>query len=310
MIVNNYTRRQLTYELDMLDAVSGILANLERLLQCGSISGLLERTFDVCLLWVPLPVSFEGRSKASPPRRNVDFPSWSWAGWIGASTYDYGPLELLYRREKNTFDSCESMENCQKFTPLIENCQTFHRTRLQPVIAIDDYNSASASSSIANEASIGRTKRSKGQDVLCFCAESTPAVNFYLTDTSTIGVFPILKPVDELNPREGVQCGNIYLHEHSKVSDYNLKECDFIVLSKTQCHLPHSFSKYGFQRSRCSPSWYSLYYEDLVRLGKCSILNVMLIQWKGNEAERVALGTIKESAWESAPREKKSIVLV
>lgn len=39
-------------------------------------------------------------------------------------------------------------------------------------------------------------------------------------------------------------------------------------------------------------------------------LNVMLVKWKGNSAERVAIGQIHVDAWNEAPTVLKAIVLI
>ncbi|KAI4222582.1 MAG: hypothetical protein L6R36_006033, partial [Xanthoria steineri] len=76
-IVNNYTSRRLTWELDILDAFAGI-SNYWADRFGGTLKyGLPNAAFDWALLWEP---------QEHLSRRELGqstFPSWSWAGWKG-----------------------------------------------------------------------------------------------------------------------------------------------------------------------------------------------------------------------------------
>ena len=73
-LVEEYTRRELTYSSDTLNAVSGCLKALGRYTEDVFLCGLPAKMFPLCLLW-----HSKGRSQ-----RNMPWPSWSWAGWKGA----------------------------------------------------------------------------------------------------------------------------------------------------------------------------------------------------------------------------------
>ncbi|KAF2489145.1 HET-domain-containing protein [Lophium mytilinum] len=77
-LVQKYSRRQLSFPSDILNAFYGITKALQK---CGSgdfVSGIPRSALNVALLWVP----------AAPlERRYINgrhLPSWSWAAWIGA----------------------------------------------------------------------------------------------------------------------------------------------------------------------------------------------------------------------------------
>jgi hypothetical protein len=70
-LLQEYMRRNLTRDTDILAAFSGILNSLEDRLG-APIFGLPERIFDVSLLWY-------GDLYA---KRRPQFPSWSWCGWV------------------------------------------------------------------------------------------------------------------------------------------------------------------------------------------------------------------------------------
>ncbi|OCL02675.1 HET-domain-containing protein, partial [Glonium stellatum] len=82
VLVRLYTGRKLTYSSDRLNAFSGILSLFQYRLGGEMISGLPERVLDLALLWI--------HEYGAPQLRNREFPSWSWAGWSGRSTYSVG----------------------------------------------------------------------------------------------------------------------------------------------------------------------------------------------------------------------------
>ena len=74
-LVDNYSRRELTYKDDVLDAFSGITNTLTKTFLGGFYFGLPRLFFDTAMLW---------QSTGQLLRRNEEaFPSWSWVGWVG-----------------------------------------------------------------------------------------------------------------------------------------------------------------------------------------------------------------------------------
>lgn len=76
--VAEYTKRQLTSSEDKVKAMNGLLNLLETPFRGPFFFGLPITLFDVALLWIPTNAS---------KRCNLQFPSWSWAGWDGAMRY-------------------------------------------------------------------------------------------------------------------------------------------------------------------------------------------------------------------------------
>ena len=81
--VKNYTSRQLTYEKDVLVAFAGFCSTLGPLLRTGFPSGIPSSHLDKALLWSPL-----GPMQRRAPNGETWFASWSWAGWKGRAWYD------------------------------------------------------------------------------------------------------------------------------------------------------------------------------------------------------------------------------
>ena len=79
-VIQTYTKLQLTYEKDVLYALSGILEALSAEFETNFLFGLPERYFRSALLWQPTePI----KRRLTCDSQNQPFPSWSWAGWIG-----------------------------------------------------------------------------------------------------------------------------------------------------------------------------------------------------------------------------------
>ena len=77
-ILQNYLKRDLTYEDDILRAFTGITKILSGSFPGGFHFGLPELFFDAALLWRPAN-SLERRTSDT----GVALPSWSWCGWKG-----------------------------------------------------------------------------------------------------------------------------------------------------------------------------------------------------------------------------------
>ncbi|KAK3898083.1 HET-domain-containing protein, partial [Staphylotrichum tortipilum] len=100
--VTPYSRRQLTYPEDALDAFAGILSVLrETAFKEGFICGLPVRFFEAALLWYNKGQLKKRQAKRQGGAPVVLPPSWAWAAWGGVVDYDNVDLgvEAGYREE-------------------------------------------------------------------------------------------------------------------------------------------------------------------------------------------------------------------
>ncbi|KAK8203143.1 hypothetical protein M8818_005368 [Zalaria obscura] len=80
------TGRDLTYENDILNAISGLLAAVAQAHNESFLCGMLLSTFlEHSMLWTPM-VKLRRRE---PDAGGHNFPSWSWAGWVGKIEYAF-----------------------------------------------------------------------------------------------------------------------------------------------------------------------------------------------------------------------------
>lgn len=95
--LSSYLERTLTYEEDILRAFSGIHGALN-----GSMSeefhfGLPQQFFHAGLLWVPNEYLTRRKDVRNGIAR-AEFPSWSWAGWKGATKSQINAFGLGHLR--------------------------------------------------------------------------------------------------------------------------------------------------------------------------------------------------------------------
>jgi hypothetical protein len=87
-LVSQYSKRTLSFTSDILNAFTGITSFLSRLWPANFQDGLPLTLIVLGLLWYP--IELPKKRKQSPDSSSPfaqQFPSWSWAGWIGPVNY-------------------------------------------------------------------------------------------------------------------------------------------------------------------------------------------------------------------------------
>ncbi|KAF5005593.1 hypothetical protein FDECE_8000 [Fusarium decemcellulare] len=93
ILLETYSRRNLSSKSDILNAFAGMFAVLEGHFQSITFHGLPSTVFSHALLWTPaarLPrrgTQLPTYSSMGPGSPDAQFPSWSWAGWDGPVEY-------------------------------------------------------------------------------------------------------------------------------------------------------------------------------------------------------------------------------
>jgi hypothetical protein len=81
-VVEYFTTRNLRYKHDILNAFSGIARYMQPIFRSEFLYGLPQSELDYCLMWEPV-----GKIERRVCDNGAEFPSWSWAGWVGAIHY-------------------------------------------------------------------------------------------------------------------------------------------------------------------------------------------------------------------------------
>jgi hypothetical protein len=288
-LVHEYSKRELSYDTDVINAFSGISAVLGHFLNSSSLSGLIECILDVCLLWVP--------GNSNTLCRNLNFPSWSWAGWRGEVFYLRGPLYA------NTADYDTSLPLVKS---LVEKFDTLFMSPFRPILRLLQHQENSAIASGESE------KATKGIDLLSFEATTADIVQLNLssgesvvrgdiflasggTHSRSVRIFKIVDPKQQT-------CG--YLHSFPGTlfpPTRTQNQQELIALSRSQ--YPDLRIRAGneavcHRSSKAKDNYSILFDHQTFKKKPWCLLNIMLVEWKGSEAERITIGQIHIDAWD------------
>jgi hypothetical protein len=300
-LVHEYSKRELSYDTDVINAFSGISSVLGHFLNSSSLSGLIECILDVCLLWVP--------GSSNTHCRNLNFPSWSWAGWRGEVFYLRGPLY------ENTASYDTSLLLLKS---LVEKFDTLFISPFRPIFRLLQHQENSAIASGESE------KATKGIDLLSFEAITADIVQLNIssgefvvrgdtflasggTHSRSVRIFKIVDAKQRT-------CG--YLHSFPgrlspPTRTQNHRE--LIALSQSQYPDTRSWDRVEAVHERSSrdkDNYSFLFDHNTFKRTRWCLLNIMLVEWKGSETERVTIGQIHIDAWDSLKTQRKRITLV
>lgn len=102
-IIKEFTKRDLRYDADVIDACSGVLSSIQEREQSGFLFGLREKHFGNDLLFNFLQSTKPRFGKQRPAE--AGFPSWSWAFWRG-------PIEIANEARNNSYDLVKDLLPC------------------------------------------------------------------------------------------------------------------------------------------------------------------------------------------------------
>lgn len=312
-LVTEYTSREISYHGDILNAFAGFQSIYEY--HCGGTFhfGLPDFLFDLALLWIPKTVLIRRDAFIMDKRwSDLKFPSWSWTGWVGQVG---NSEELLPASSVQSDVKAYSIVDGNNHYPVV-------RTARKELGVHDDKQFSDGLSSHP------RGSLSKLQcPVLLFEAEMILANRFNLSRNTSTGSQHnfsqfILSLADEVSlsslsnsPRRhaipDVSHKNRGRNRDDKLNilawTFNeTKILGTVFLPPERLLLAFQNSSYSFVRvSRSSRDAVSSYPKDFF----CSV-NVLLIQRKGEYAERVAVGRVDMEAWKELSPVKQLVRLM
>lgn len=98
-ILQQYSTRRLTFEEDVLRAISAVFTAHHKAFPSGFFWGLPVDYFDMALLWSPF--YYSTRRQAHVPFSPHLFPSWTWAGWVGELRHGQWPSSTYRKSYEN-----------------------------------------------------------------------------------------------------------------------------------------------------------------------------------------------------------------
>jgi hypothetical protein len=295
-IIAEFSRRDLSFEGDVLDAFAALLRSFKDSYKPNPDPlqyhfGLPSAWFELSLLWAPLTNS-PGVRRRNATYRNLSgepedapFPSWSWTGWVGRVHYKYPQnLEARTRSEIKwyTFDSAGSVSMLTSGEDSTHPLPSWFQSSSGPRPLREKWKPLGAPVDI------------QGMGVHDQGLHGRPGAHSLMFFTSS-AFMPVIERRDGLQEPGSENSpvrqyfiaengeGSIYLDAEWVVSHRGLLY-EFIVISRSMS-------------------------DDWRNPGMCDDLNVMLIERCGGATYRVGVGSVAESTWVLAEPEWKFIQL-
>ncbi|KAF4846576.1 hypothetical protein CGCSCA4_v006065 [Colletotrichum siamense] len=304
MMLYYYTKRELTCESDMLNAMAGICRALSIRCKCTFFQGMPVAALDLYMLFDTV----NGFIKKSTKRRR-GFPSYSWAGWHGQIRFR-DPFSASTSTEiKNNWLSNQTWIDWYKHEP-----STGAVTRIWDVNQNPDFLEAT-------EGDIGyrniRSFRPKSRESRLYLNDATthPSPRYHAID-QTQYPYPLLQfwtvsvyfsvtfskdqeAIDILD-RNGDYCG--YAYQNAVATDTHIEELEpieLVILSECwkSDNRDEQIGRYELRKHMSSISAneeYSREFEDR------NFFMALWIHWDGDVAERVGIAQIFQAAMEES----------
>ncbi|KAH7416685.1 heterokaryon incompatibility protein-domain-containing protein [Cadophora sp. MPI-SDFR-AT-0126] len=323
--VEEYSKKEFTFNTDILDACAGILQAFQGYSSWAILQGMPEPLFDLALLWIPsTTVERRQPSTIHDTTVNPEFPSWSWLGWCGGVTFPLtGKKPYSSTLASEIIDFEKSSSSVDAFAG--EQVDVRWKTVLRDHEPLDH---SSIYASYLQEQSVVVEQSSR---FLKFKSDTVPTSNFIFRRTPIIEqryegehteICSFTQYQVSIYMDDSQECGVLFGLSDSQLAEFNssIDHLELVLLSeslpvdttppllKPRSHL----YTFGSQLSTSFPNGQSLrrdhIFIEIPKTGK--VLNVMLISWKGEIAERVTIGQLSSQAWEECANvQRKTIIL-
>lgn len=298
-----YSKRELSYASDRLNAFSGIASDLSDKWGWNFVAGLPTLFLDMALMWVSTTQTLR-RIKADDLQQYL--PTWSWAGWADGVHYR---MALKSQREISIHKFAITMARDVKIFNIASNeaIETAEIASKQPYFNSGSRINEDEGLNSIHPGLIGMS------NLLIFWTETISKHKMLIIPT--IQAFPCRMYGEEaLNNKlcrlVGTR-GSAGLLMHSGELRYKLQDScsyEYILISKSDEKPLISSVVHGFldPEDDVLGSVYSDYYRTLPGRTMC----IMLIRHMSKGyAERVAVGQVHEAAWNDAQPIRKKIYL-
>jgi hypothetical protein len=297
LVATKYSLNESYDYLDFAKATKPLVKN------CGGrlLHSIPESAFDFGLLWCPA-------GKLS--RRESEEPSWSWTAFSGPVNFPFDPTTCpdAYRAPRSEGELFRS-EIIQYHTGPTDAPYTVRRekdgslrTKYPPYFHAPRGHDASAESS-----------------TLRFTASAISAEGF---TAEQLHYQAREIPCSQLINKKAQHCGVIMDFESSISKPSTTGPFEFVLLSRNLRRAPDDNTRRPANPTMHPPGtpiWDGEHFvwdeqvvdhdDEVFADGPWKMLNVMLIKWVGEHAERVAIARIHEDAWMQQGPVKKEIVL-
>ncbi|PQE08780.1 hypothetical protein CJF31_00010294 [Rutstroemia sp. NJR-2017a BVV2] len=293
IIIRDYSARELSYDSDGLNAVSGVLRNYKRGTNDRFLCGLpISDLFEFGMLWF-CRSSLRHRQ---PSRSGKPFPSWSWVGWVGGVDWVWHGKADDYTDSRIIFEW--SFEH---------DGGTIRSEDLHYLTASVDQESQSMLTQFAN---LSLTTIETGilnfeTKLASFHVEGTcwkGSVMFDDSDYAEKGFYRIMHGESWI--------GSVHLEALaiSELSIHSGTMQSFVVLSESGgTILPMTVDRDAYGDEEPENTYY--YSETLAVENEIDVYNVIMIIWEADVAYRRGIGQIHKKSFEGAEWIMKAIRL-
>ena len=325
-MVKSYNRRELSYHSDALNAFSGIISVLQKRFGWRFLSALPEDVFHLALLWRPMMSSSPRDIEQTLEHPTVLFPSWCWTSRIGdmywdpwrMGTYAGNGIHLQSEIEKFAVRDGTGLRNVEtKFDNA--KCSSSVSTQLPPSSSFAEVDSI-------DEPALLQENVLPNTQVLYFWAQAVRLEVLSLAFEKTHSKednHPISSRLKRsfynqawLYDAAGHHCGTLTgIESWSPKPPHEISKHELLLLSRSRqkvvteadikASLPHLPLEYPSSQE---------YYDEIFDTHHYTptedwSMNIMLVEWKGDYAERVAVGQIHADAWEISSPQRRFVRL-
>lgn len=317
-LVKQYSPKALTFSADSLFAFAGVLSTMAQSFGWKFASALPESAFDLALLWRPMsgatmrPRPLSGQ-KADPVV--CTSPTWCWTAWHGYLFWD--PWRL------DSFAAQRIFIKTEVASFWIQDSSGLRRIRkggsLDSGADITGYTGGeqtTVDSTLVFEAKTINTRAynisAPQMDQCALWNSEVPGgglSNYFRNNMSqSLWIYDVAGRHCGTLPNVGLdawptQCKDSPLHDLVLLSRSSQDEVTLAAIQHFQDHLPLEYPSDREYYEEIFDTRYYKYKNDWA-------LNVMLVRWKGDMAERVAVGQMHADAWKEAFQESRLITLV
>jgi len=318
-LIEAYSRRNLSFSSDILNAVAGMLKVMQDHIGGDLIAGIPAQYLDLVMMWTPA----EPLDRTTPVGKGANvFPTWSWTAWTARKQFRLAHNSSGYDHHVKEFANSE-----------IDCFAMLHRGELVEIFKTPDDLTATEIIDISTSLEPGRTlqipkyvpystRRAQsvsgpdfGPNVLQFWAYTVDIESFQFADIEGTLIS---------EPEHGNKRGEQYVNS---LLDPRRKHCGLLFKPQSRSRyrgmmnkesmeyvLISSFTdserrRYGIETIDSSVKPFDPHAFPWRGEGS-GLVNVMLIEWFGDIAERFTVAQINRLAWERARPVKKHIRLV
>ncbi|KAF2503055.1 hypothetical protein BU16DRAFT_27845 [Lophium mytilinum] len=287
-LVQSSTRRHLSHPTDRLAAFAGISTILKSCYGSPSIAGLPEAILDAALLWV-------ASTPQAPTHRIRSLPSWSWASHHGSVDYLSGPLASTLHKNSPPIRS-------EIGAIVLRTQKHLHPVSRVYSDLIQKLRMDSATTSDVGE--IPTPFISRDVETLCFSARVANVDRFHIRafewDAGRVLVYS--KGSTSTASPHPTCCGKIWPDNAAAFAEARLVlepgvRRELVLLSSVR--VPDMAEHLGLGKHFAVGAF-----------AAGVLMNVLLVEWRGDYAERIGVGQVHEGAWEAVEEGQRGIVLV